>query len=143
MEAASIPTREIFERRGLRCTRQREAVYAALATTKSHPTAEELFHVVQASEPGMSLATIYNTLEALMAAGLARRLPCPGGACRFDADVRDHVHLSLPDGRVVDLPDDLSVRMLDGVPGGAIADLERRLGIRVAGVSIQVIAANG
>ena len=112
-----------------------------MAATKLHPTAEELYLTLRDSEPGMSLATVYNTLEALTAAGLARRLPCPRGACRYDADVRDHVHLTLLDGRMADVPDDLSARMLDGVPGGAIADLERRLGVRVAGISIQVIAA--
>ena len=38
-------TRDILERQGLRWTRQREAVYEALASTKSHPTAEELFRI--------------------------------------------------------------------------------------------------
>src|SRR5262245_15414958 len=135
-------TRDILERQGLRWTRQREAVYEALASTKSHPTAEELFQAVTAVEPGMSLATVYNTLEALTAAGLARRLPCQGGAYRYDADVRDHVHLSLADGRLLDLPQDLSGRMLGGVPEGALEELERRLGVSVAGLSIQVIAGD-
>ena len=79
--------------------------------------------------------------RALIAAGLARRLPCPGGACRYDADVRDHVHLCLADGRLLDLPQDLSGRMLGGVPESALEELEKRLGVSVAGLSIQVMAA--
>src|SRR6185503_2137091 len=40
-------TRELFERHRLRCTQQRVALYEALASCKSHPTAEELFQYVK------------------------------------------------------------------------------------------------
>lgn len=133
----------MFEKHGLRCTRQRERVYAALAATKAHPTAEDLYTAVGALEPGMSLATVYNTLEAFTEVGLARRLASPTGASRYDADISDHAHVSLRDGRLVDVPEDLSARLLAGIPAGVLADLERRLGVRVSGVSIQVAAADG
>lgn len=133
----------MFERRGLRCTKQREQVYGALASTQSHPTAEDLYTAVRASEPGMSLATVYNTLEAFTVVGLARRLASPVGACRYDADTRDHVHVALGDGRLIDLPEDLSQRLLADVPKAVLEELERRLGVRVAGVSIQVVTEDG
>lgn len=91
------------------------------------------------SEP-LSLATVYNTLDALVAAGLARRIVCSCGPARFDADMREHAHLSTVDGRIMDLPDDLSAHLLGHVPGPVLKEIERRLGVRVQGVSIQVIA---
>ncbi len=134
--------RGLLERHGLRCTKQREQIYGALAATRSHPTAEDLFAAVRVSEPGMSLATVYNTLEALTEVGLARRLASPSGACRYDADTSNHVHLMMDDGRLVDLPEDLSERLVAGVPQSVLDELARRLGVRVAGVSIQVAAAS-
>jgi len=118
-------------------------VYAALAATKSHPTAEDLYTAVRSAEPGMSLATVYNTLDAFTEAGLVRRLANSAGASRYDADTSDHAHVALGDGRLVDVPPDLSDRLLAALPEGVLRDLERRLGVRVRGVSIQVAAADG
>ncbi len=142
--------REVFARHGLRCTRQREVLYEVLAECRSHPTAEDLFHMAAArtAMPGccdgsaepMSLATVYNTLDALVAAGLARRIACPCGPARFDADMSEHAHVATADGRIADLPPDLSERLLRNVPQGLIAEIERRLGARVLGLSVQVVA---
>src|SRR5688572_33199603 len=92
--ALEVSVREVFARRGLRCTRQREILYEVLAECRSHPTAEDLFRLaaVRAGTPGccdgglepMSLATVYNALDAFVAAGLARRIACPCGPARFD-----------------------------------------------------------
>jgi Fe2+ or Zn2+ uptake regulation protein len=135
--------RNIFAAHGLRHTRQRETVFAALTAATSHPTAEELFQIVSASPDGavLSLATVYNTLEALTTRGLCRRIPCPGGVCRFDADTHDHVHLASADGGLADIPEDLSRKLLAALPHAALAEVERRLGVRVAGVTVQVVAA--
>jgi Fe2+ or Zn2+ uptake regulation protein len=135
-----LSIREVLDKNGLRCTRQREVIYEALAATKAHPTAEELFSSVRAVEPGLSLATVYNTLEALSSCGLVRKLPSPGGACRFDATVCDHVHLSTSDGRIMDAPEDLSDRLLSGISAEVIAELEQRLGVRVRGLALRVDA---
>lgn len=132
--------REAFRKAGLRHTRQREAVYAALASSRGHPTAEELHDLVRSEEPGLSLATVYNTLEALCESGLCRRLPSASGVCRFDGDLSDHVHVVLPDGRVVDVPHELGRALLDSVPGHLLAELENRTGTRVGGLAIQLVA---
>jgi len=141
-DKASTDLREMFASRGLRCTRQREEIYRALAETRSHPTAEELFETVRGRLPGVSLATVYNTLDAFVREGLCLRLSCPASdACRFDADTSEHAHLVLPDGRVVDVPPDISKRLLDRFAEDDRAELERRLGVRVAGISLQIVAA--
>jgi Fur family peroxide stress response transcriptional regulator len=134
--------RSLFRDRGLRCTRQRELIYAALAATHTHPTAEELFHTVRGDEPGLSLATIYNTLEVFTDRGLCRRLPSASGngPCRFDADTDQHAHIVLGDGRIVDIPADLVKGLSDSISPRIRAELEARLGIRITGVHIQLEA---
>jgi Fe2+ or Zn2+ uptake regulation protein len=132
--------REAFRGAGLRHTRQREAIYSALGSSKSHPTAEELHERVRQEEPGLSLATVYNTLEALCDSGLCRRLPSAAGVCRFDADVSEHVHVALPDGRVLDAPPAVSRRLLEAIPGALCEEIARGTGARVGGLVVQLVA---
>lgn len=135
--------REAFRERSLRHTRQREVVYAALAAADSHPTADELYQSVStpsAVDSDLSLATVYNTLDALCDAGLAHRLPSISGPCRFDADTTSHAHLLAADGRVVDLPEDLSRRLLDALPQSALDELSQRMGVTIDRVTLQVVA---
>jgi Fur family peroxide stress response transcriptional regulator len=135
------PTRQIFDAHALRCTRQREVIYFTLAASDTHPTAEDLFSLVRAAEPGISLATVYNTLEALVECGLARRMPCPSGpgACRYDADMTEHAHITTPDGQVMDVPDDLNQRVLQALPTSLVDEIERRTGVRVRAVNVQFL----
>ncbi len=130
--------RSLFQRHGLRCTRQREQVFAALAATHSHPTAEELLQAARLADAGISLATIYNALDAFIEAGLARHVPAHGPA-RFDADMSPHAHIAIPGGEVVDLPADLSERLLAGIAPETLREVEARLGVKVARVMVQVI----
>lgn len=140
VELTPEQVREIFKHRGLRCTRQRELIFSALAHQRSHPTAEDLYRMVRADEPGLSLATVYNTLDALSACGLIRRLPSTNPSCpsRYDADIHPHVHITLDDGRVLDVPDDLSAELLSALPSGVVERLEQRLGVRVSRVSLDL-----
>ncbi|MEM9167694.1 MAG: Fur family transcriptional regulator [Planctomycetota bacterium] len=130
---------ESLRAHGVRATPQREAIYDALIHSKNHPSADELFHAVQARLPGLSLATVYNTLETLVDAGLCRKVPA-GYVTRYDADTSDHVHVQLEDGRVVDVPGDLSRRMLEGIPPATLAAIGRSLGIDITGLRVELTA---
>lgn len=132
--------RDLFHARAIRHTRQRELVYAALAATKAHPTADELYDSVHAADSELSMATVYNTLDALVEAGLARRVPSGSGPCRFDADVSEHAHLLTADGAVRDLPEDLSKALLSALPPQALRDLADRMGVEIERINLQVVA---
>jgi len=108
----------------------------------SHPTAHELFAAVKANEPKISLATVYNTLESLSTSGLCRRIPdaTGSGPSRYDADVGPHVHVLVSDGRVMDVPHDLSIRILADLCPETLSELETRLGIKVTEVDLKLIA---
>jgi Fur family transcriptional regulator, peroxide stress response regulator len=50
---------------GLSVTRQRLAIFEALAASREHPSAEDLHRAVRKRIPHLSLATVYKNLEAL------------------------------------------------------------------------------
>lgn len=134
--------KHILESHGLRWTRQRQVVFEALQHTKSHPTAEELHQMCCQTMPGMSLATVYNALEKLADADLVTKLPGAGvnGSARYDAAVDDHPHVRCTrTGRIADLPDEVSDRIVKNIPKRLIRELENELGFRVNKVQIELL----
>ncbi|HKK94325.1 MAG TPA: transcriptional repressor [Longimicrobiales bacterium] len=107
---------------GQRYTEQRASVFRFLRSTESHPTADEVFFHVRQEIPGISLATVYKSLETLVGAGLASKLTYGDGSARYDGRTDDHHHLRcLGCGKVVDLPgqvDDREVERLEASADG-------------------------
>jgi len=81
-----------LEGSGLRCTPQRYALLAFLSECNRHPTAAEIFEMVNRADPRSSRATIYNNLRDLVQAGLVREVAVEGRAARFDAKRMRHHH---------------------------------------------------
>jgi Fur family ferric uptake transcriptional regulator len=134
--------RDLFARHQLRCTRQREDIYAALAASKSHPTAEELYSDVRRTQADLSLATVYNTLEAFTRSGLCRRMAASGaGASRYDGDLSAHLHLVTADGRVLDIPEELGQEVLSRLPEELLARVSTAMGMQIDRSSISFLAA--
>lgn len=133
--------RVAFRKRGLRFTRQRASIYRALASTSTHPTADELLNFVRDEDPNVSLATIYNTLDVLTDSGLCRRMPgaSASSACRYDADTDSHVHLIAESGEILDVPPDLGGELLAHIPPELVGEIERRLGVRVTHFDLRLL----
>ncbi len=139
-QGTADPVQELFAKHSLRCTRQRRAMYEALASTTSHPTADQIFQRVGEREGEISLATVYNTLEAFCRAGLAQKLASNNGSARYDATVHNHLHIRDQDsGSVADVPAHLSEKLLDYIPAQAIKQLESQLGFRIQQVQIELV----
>lgn len=97
--------RTALESNGQRFTEQRCAVFRYLLGTDAHPTADEVFLHVREEVPGISLATVYKSLETLVGCGLATKLTYGDGSARYDGRTDDHHHLRCVScGRVMDLP---------------------------------------
>lgn len=77
---------------GLRSTPQREVVYNVLLTKRDHPTADEVYARVRAELPTISLATVYNCLEALVQCNLVRSVNFERGPTRYCPNLRPHAH---------------------------------------------------
>lgn len=131
---------DLFHRHGLRRTRQREVLFTALAGTTSHPTAEELHGLVEPSEAGLSLATVYNTLETFERVGLCRSIAV-GSARRYDADVAQHAHVITDAGAVLDVPAKLGSELMRAIDPAVLRKIEAELGVQIARVSLQLEAA--
>lgn len=137
MQTTEQDIKQLFARHGIRCTKQRVDVYRALASTDAHPTAEELYWSVKECEACMSLATVYNALEAFCSAGICRKIPICNGGARFDADLRNHPHVVTADGRVFDVTPDLSARLVDAIPRHLLAEVERQVGAPIRRVRLE------
>ena len=81
-----------FSARGLRCTPQRYVLFDYLRRHPSHLTADEIFRTVNSRDPRASRATVYNSLHALVKAGLVREVALVGHATHYECHTEDHHH---------------------------------------------------
>jgi Fe2+ or Zn2+ uptake regulation protein len=79
--------------RGQRVTPQRLAIAGAVRALGHHATAEEIFTEVGGRVPGVSLPTVYATLELLEEMGLVRRVATDSGTSVYDPRTDEHHHL--------------------------------------------------
>ena len=84
---------EALRERGQRVTPQRLVVARVVDDLRRHATAELVFGEVSRRMPGVSLPTVYATLELLEALGLVVRVATQGGAVVYDPRTNDHHHL--------------------------------------------------
>jgi Fe2+ or Zn2+ uptake regulation protein len=79
--------------RGQRVTPQRLAIAGVLRDLDRHVTAEQIFGELGRRMPGVSLPTVYATLELLEQLGVVRRVAAPTGAVVYDPRTDSHHHL--------------------------------------------------
>jgi Fe2+ or Zn2+ uptake regulation protein len=94
----------VLRARGIQVTAQRLAVLRAVAG-RPHITAEAVAEAVRAEIGAISLQSVYDALEILIAEGLVRRIQPAGSPARFEDRVGDnHHHLICRScGRMVDV----------------------------------------
>jgi Fe2+ or Zn2+ uptake regulation protein len=83
---------EAFRAQGLKVTPQRQLLFTLLEHDATHPTAEGLYLRASAQMPGISLRTVYQTLNDLVAMGELRVLHFTAGSNRFDPNLDHHHH---------------------------------------------------
>jgi Fur family peroxide stress response transcriptional regulator len=105
---ASEPERlaEACREAGLKATPQRLAVLRVLLEAHDHPSPELVYRRVCEGLPGISLPTIYRTLESLEQAGLVAQVNLLPDTRRYDANRTPHHHLVCTScGRIEDHED--------------------------------------
>ena len=106
---------------GLRPTRQRLALAGLLFGSGDRQVSAESLHAeALKARAGVSLATVYNTLNQFTQAGLLREVAIEGARSYFDTNVSNHIHFFLEDEeRLVDIPvADLDIKGLPQAPSG-------------------------
>jgi Fur family peroxide stress response transcriptional regulator len=109
---------------GLRFTPQREVVYQVILAKRDHPTAEEVFARVKARMPTISLATVYNCLDALVQCGLIKQVNFVREPTRYCPNLHEHAHFhDEASGEIhdIDMPADLMLRLRSLLPPGYTA----------------------
>ncbi len=77
---------------GLKITPQRQAILTFLNGNKNHPSAEDIYAELLKQFPGMSFATVYNTLSKLSEAEQIQELDIDPQRTRFDPCTDPHHH---------------------------------------------------
>ena len=119
-----------LKKAGMRITPQRIAICKLLAESHSHPTAADIYGEIKGQYPSLSLATVYNTLETLVAQGVVNALGQAGdGRVHFDPHTEPHINLAcVICHQIVDLPSQFVAQMDDEISHLSGYDL---LGARV------------
>ena len=109
---------EMLLARGVKPTAQRVVITEYILSTLSHPTADEILEAVADRLPvALSRATVYNTLNTLVHAGVIQEVFTEPGRTRYDANMSDHHHfVDLKSGRIYDIPKEM------------VPDIEKQLG---------------
>ena len=114
---------------GHRVTSQRIVLHRVLAELGRHTTAEELAGVASSRLPGLSLPTVYATLELFEDLGLVRRVSTVGSAALYDPRTDEHQHfLCRRCGAVTDVD--------AAIDAAALTGPARAAGLAVDGVDV-------
>ena len=80
------------ELEGLRMTKQRREVLAVILRDRDHPNANDVFLRAQDRMPTISLATVYNCLEALVSHNIVKQVNLDRESSRYCPNLSDHCH---------------------------------------------------
>jgi Fur family peroxide stress response transcriptional regulator len=103
--------------RGFRFTSQREHVYNVILKERDHPTAEQIFMRAKKSLPEISMATVYNCLDALVKCRLVKEVNVDRTAMRYCPNMQEHCHFYCDECEEVfdiRLPGETGVRLPKG-----------------------------
>src|SRR4051812_15024374 len=97
-----------LEAAGIQPTAQRIAICRYVLCEADHPSAEDVKDWADRNFPKVSLATVYNTLNTLVAAGLLREFRFPHSErVIYDPNLSSHFHfLDEDSGKLYDLTPD-------------------------------------
>jgi Fur family transcriptional regulator, peroxide stress response regulator len=122
---------EMLKSAGLKITPQRVAILQVLMDADIHPTAEIVAERLKNDFPGISLGTVYTTLETLSQKKLICKVQVDDGKLRFDAKTEMHHHLhEIDTGKIADYFDEELNNILKqyfaekSIPGFDIKDIK-------------------
>ena len=116
--------RDAIRATGRRVTPQRLVLLQALRRLGRHATAAEVMREAAPGLPGLSLPTVYATLDLFDELGVARRVESGVGPALYDPRTDGHGHFACRGcGRVVDLEGEADT--------GALSRAARASGLRV------------
>jgi len=84
---------EFLDIKGLRKTSERSAIISRIASVPNHFTIDQLQQMMDETSFHVSRATLYNTVELMLEAGLLRRHVFEGMQAQYERVTTPHTHL--------------------------------------------------
>ena len=78
---------------GYKVTPQRLAICNYVLSSKAHPTVEKIHSEIVKKHPGISLNTVYQTMDMLIDLGLVQEMRFSGNSSRFDPNTSVHANI--------------------------------------------------
>ncbi len=120
-----------FRAAGLRMTEQRRVICEWLAHTDLHPTPYQVFEGIASTNPEISRATIYNTLNTLQQLGAIVEISMGADETHYDTDPSPHVNLiCLHCHKVIDFHLHNETQNPLGLAGGLNDQIHKQTGFR-------------
>lgn len=100
-----------------RKSKKRDAIFAVLSSTKSHPSAEWIYQQLKEDIPDLSLGTVYRNLALFKEENQAISVATVNGQERYDGCTRPHAHFICRScGQVLDV-EDMEIPVPADMPG--------------------------
>ncbi len=84
---------KVLHKKRLKATAQRIEIARLLIESRTHPSAEEIYHKAKEKFPTISPATVYKTIQVLKKSGKVQELALYDKKTRFDANMQPHINL--------------------------------------------------
>lgn len=111
--------RMLLAEKGLKVTPQRMVIADYLVHDLGHPSADDVYEAVKDRLPACSKATIYNTLNTLVDAGVICAISTEPGKTRYDANMHAHHHfVDTKTGTIHDIPWEQVPALCEGLGAG-------------------------
>lgn len=99
---------EKLKSKNIRLSHQRLKVLEYVAEHRTHPTVDQVYSDLHQEIPTLSKTTVYNTLNALMDAGLVKVITIEDNETRYDIVTENHGHFKCQNcGRIYDFKIDI------------------------------------
>jgi len=116
-KAAKPDYEKALRQQGVRITRPRRVILTILSKADGHPDALEIFRQAAATDPSISLSTVYRTMKLLEGMGAIHRHAFEGGPSRFEpsgGDHHDHL-IDIETGDVIEFKSDRIEQLQDEI----------------------------
>ncbi len=102
--------------KGYKATPQRIAICKFALLSREHPNVQRIYNEVRKTNPTVSLATVYKTLQILRGRGLIQELDFPYDQTRYDPYLEPHINLVCSRcGKIQDLEDPIAQELIKRV----------------------------
>lgn len=90
----------------MKYSKQRKLIETTVLQNRIHPTAEQVYDIVKAKLPSISLGTVYRNLNLLAENGIIKKITMANESDHYDGTITEHYHMICEScSNMLDCPD--------------------------------------